>query len=268
MFCPFCGIHVKQKTRFCHSSGRSLELLNDIDETEETCAPGTSKQPDNAKLTNDHSDTDSDSEIVITLRSKAEFNQADTVVFEPQSESTPKHKPQEKGDAGEHSSTIHPGQIVISDTEDLDPSEKNQGKTSCYSKYTEVYAPWVEEEEEELVSGSVNNVQHAAVEETDITLPDIIANLSHPIDHGRVCRFNISRANVWDGAVRGFRRTKYSETFDMLVKFSDDAGVFEEGIDTGGPRREFLTLLMRHLKDRPIFDGPEGHRYLVYKAND
>lgn len=102
----------------------------------------------------------------------------------------------------------------------------------------------------------------------DITLPDIVANLSLTIDHKRVRRFNISRANVWDGAVRGFKRTTYSETCDMLVKFTDDTGVLEEGIDTGGPRREFLTLLMKHLKNRPIFDGPEGHRFLVYNAND
>lgn len=100
-----------------------------------------------------------------------------------------------------------------------------------------------------------------------ITLPDIVANLSFPIDHQRVSRFNISRANLWEGAARGFRRSSYSENCDMLVRFTDDAGVFEEGIDTGGPRREFLTLLMKHLKDRPIFDGPEGHRFLVYNAN-
>lgn len=99
------------------------------------------------------------------------------------------------------------------------------------------------------------------------TLPEIVANLSLPIDHKRVSRFNISRANVWDGAVRGFKRTTYSEACDMLVKFTDDAGGFEEGIDTGGPRREFLSLLMKHLKDRPIFDGPEGHRFLIYNAN-
>lgn len=103
-------------------------------------------------------------------------------------------------------------------------------------------------------------------EETNISLKDIVANLALPIDHKRVSRFNISRANVWDGAVRGFKRTTYSETCDMLVRFTDDAGVFEEGIDTGGPRREFLTLLMKHLKDRPIFDGPEGQRFLVYNA--
>ncbi|TMS07688.1 hypothetical protein E3U43_011781, partial [Larimichthys crocea] len=42
------------------------------------------------------SDT-SDSEIVITSRSTAQFNQADTVVFEPQNQSTPKRKPEDEG---------------------------------------------------------------------------------------------------------------------------------------------------------------------------
>lgn len=101
-------------------------------------------------------------------------------------------------------------------------------------------------------------------EERNIT--EIVANLSLPIDHQKVSRFNISRADIWDGAVRGFKRSSYSETTDMLVRFSDDAGKFEEGLDMGGPRREFLTLLMKLLKDRPIFDGPEGHRFLVYNA--
>ncbi|KAL6456259.1 hypothetical protein MHYP_G00348020 [Metynnis hypsauchen] len=49
----------------------------------------------------------------------------------------------------------------------------------------------------------------------------------------------------------------------MFIKFNDDAGCLEEGLDTGGPRREFLTLLMSHLRNRPIFDGPPENRYLV-----
>lgn len=150
----------------------------------------------------------------------------------------------------------------------MNSPETNQARTSCYSKYTDLYAPGVEEEDEELVAVNVENFHHTAVEEVNITLPDIVANLLLPIDHKRVSRFDISRANVWDGAVRGFKRTTYSETCDMLVRFTDDAGVSEEGIDTGGPRRKFLTLLMKHLEDRPIFDGPEGHRFLVYNAND
>ncbi|XP_067108274.1 uncharacterized protein [Osmerus mordax] len=410
VFCPFCGKHMSQLTRFCFSCGRSLEFLNGADQTEGPNTQGTSQQPDNAKQTEkpctsykqfmeyrsskskerqsfnygprgrhrakerkhvqiniglmvpngtdlkplrgktlplfvdpevaapdvltqavqkmktfnkdmpegpyillypDCSEvvhvpgserpfklaeykkelgrpycritfficlethfkggamdntSDSDSEIVIASRSTAEFNRADTVVFEPQNRSTPKLKPKDERDAPGHSATIRPGQIVISDAEDMDPSETNPDKT-CYSKYTDLYAPGVEEEDEELVAVNVENFQHTAVEEMDITLPDIVANLALHIDHKRVSRFNISRANVWDGAVRGFKRTTYSETCDMLVRFTDDAGIFEEGIDTGGPRREFLSLLMKHLKNRPIFDGPEGHRFLVYNAN-
>lgn len=51
------------------------------------------------------------------------------------------------------------------------------------------------------------------------------------------------------------------------MKFSDDAGRFEDGIDTGGPKREFLSLLMKTLSARPIFDGPAESRYLVYNSN-
>lgn len=95
---------------------------------------------------------------------------------------------------------------------------------------------------------------------------EIIGNLALAIDHKKISRFNISRSDVWDGAVRGFRRSTYSDNNDMFIKFNDDAGCFEEGLDTGGPRREFLTLLMSHLRNRPIFDGPPESRYLVYNS--
>ncbi|KAE8280195.1 hypothetical protein D5F01_LYC22338 [Larimichthys crocea] len=58
------------------------ELLTDLDDTPDSNTPD--------------SDT-SDSEIVITSRSTAQFNQADTVVFEPQNQSTPKRKPEDEG---------------------------------------------------------------------------------------------------------------------------------------------------------------------------
>lgn len=51
------------------------------------------------------------------------------------------------------------------------------------------------------------------------------------------------------------------------LKFTDDAGSFEEGLDTDGPRREFLTLLMNHLRNRPIFDGPPERQYLEYNSS-
>ncbi|KAK6301319.1 hypothetical protein J4Q44_G00294170, partial [Coregonus suidteri] len=105
--------------------------------------------------------SDSDSEIVITTRSTAELNRADTLVFEPQNRSTPKHKLDDERDAPGQS-TIQPGQIVISDAEDLDPPEANPEKMSCYSKYTDLYSPNVEQEDEEPVAVNVNNFQHTA----------------------------------------------------------------------------------------------------------
>ncbi|KAK6321938.1 hypothetical protein J4Q44_G00067300 [Coregonus suidteri] len=158
--------------------------------------------------------SDSDSEIVITTGSTAELNRADTLVFEPQNRSTPKHKLDDERDAPGQS-TIQPGQIVISDAEDLDPPEANPEKMSCYRP---VFTTNVEQEDEEPVAVNVKNFQHTAMEETDIALPDIVANLSLPIDHKKVSRFNISRDNVWDGAVRGFKRTTYSETCVMLIE--------------------------------------------------
>ncbi|KAK1884081.1 Phospho-2-dehydro-3-deoxyheptonate aldolase Trp-sensitive [Dissostichus eleginoides] len=104
--------------------------------------------------------SDSDSDIVITSRSTAEFNQADTVVFEfePRNKSTPKHKPKNEGKALGHSSTTQHGQIVISDTEDMGPPKTNTDKTTCYGTYTDLYAPCVEEEDEELVAVNMTSL--------------------------------------------------------------------------------------------------------------
>lgn len=52
----------------------------------------------------------------------------------------------------------------------------------------------------------------------------------------------IDRANVWDGALRGFKRSTYDPTNAMMVRFTDDVGQMEEALDTGGPTREFLTV--------------------------
>ncbi|CAI5671471.1 unnamed protein product [Oreochromis niloticus] len=120
--------------------------------------------------------------------------------------------------------------------------------------------PWEPQDESSPLPKVAEN------EDTDVQAHEIIADLALAIDHKKVSRFNISRSDVWDGAIRGFRRSTYSDNNDLFIKFNDDAGCFEEGLDMGGPRREFLTLLMSHLRNRPIFDGPPDHRYLVYNS--
>ncbi|XP_034062188.1 G2/M phase-specific E3 ubiquitin-protein ligase-like [Gymnodraco acuticeps] len=50
----------------------------------------------------------------------------------------------------------------------------------------------------------------------------------------------------------------------MQVKFTDDEGQTEDGVDIGGPKREFLTLLMECLRMRRIFDGPQDRKFLTF----
>lgn len=52
----------------------------------------------------------------------------------------------------------------------------------------------------------------------------------------------------------------------MMVKFTDDVGLMEEALDTGGPTREFLTLLMDAIKTRRIFEGKDHAKYLTFDS--
>ncbi|XP_034081654.1 G2/M phase-specific E3 ubiquitin-protein ligase-like [Gymnodraco acuticeps] len=156
--------------------------------------------------------------------------------------------------------------VLFSDSQEGPGTSGGVLETVCYSKYTQLYAPIAIEDKDD--SDSVE-CSHDIPEDTKVdqqSLSEITANLALEIDHRAVSRFNICRSNIWDGAVRGFKRATLSEKKDILVKLSDDEGRFEEGLDTGGPKREFLSLLMKELNKRPIFDGPVESRDLVYNS--
>ncbi len=57
--------------------------------------------------------------------------------------------------------------------------------------------------------------------------------------------------------MRSFQRASYDPNLMICVKFSDDTGRNEEGFDLGGPRREFLRLLMETITRSPLFEGKE-----------
>ncbi|XP_026163300.1 G2/M phase-specific E3 ubiquitin-protein ligase-like [Mastacembelus armatus] len=63
--------------------------------------------------------------------------------------------------------------------------------------------------------------------------------------------------------MRGFRRVSYNPNSMICVKFSDDMGRNEEGVDLGGPRREFLRLLMETIVRSPMFEGKENSKNLA-----
>ncbi|XP_059912148.1 G2/M phase-specific E3 ubiquitin-protein ligase-like, partial [Gadus macrocephalus] len=101
----------------------------------------------------------------------------------------------------------------------------------------------------------------------DTSAKEVLLDLASKIYIHEKCRFNINRSAVLDGAVRGFKRLSYNPTFQMCVMFSDDFGVDEEAVDLGGPRREFLRLLMEALAHSQMFEGREGKPNLALESS-
>lgn len=96
---------------------------------------------------------------------------------------------------------------------------------------------------------------------------DILQDLATQINHHKKCKFKINRSSVLDGAIRGFKRGTYNPCHTISVRFSDDMGVAEEAVDLGGPRREFLRLLMDALSKSQMFEGEEGKMNLAFVTN-
>ncbi|XP_078029666.1 G2/M phase-specific E3 ubiquitin-protein ligase-like [Epinephelus lanceolatus] len=96
---------------------------------------------------------------------------------------------------------------------------------------------------------------------------EVLLNLASQIDSNQRCRFSINRSSVLDGALRGFRRMSYNPRYQMCIKFSDDLGMDEEAVDLGGPRREFLRLLMEALALSPMFEGRDGKLNLALDSS-
>ncbi|XP_059409391.1 G2/M phase-specific E3 ubiquitin-protein ligase-like [Carassius carassius] len=92
---------------------------------------------------------------------------------------------------------------------------------------------------------------------------DILQDLAKKINHQKKCKFNINRYTVLDGAIRGFKRGTYDPCHTISVRFSDDMGIPEEAVDLGGPRREFLRLLIEALLQSSMFEGDEDKMNLA-----
>lgn len=73
----------------------------------------------------------------------------------------------------------------------------------------------------------------------NLTAAHIISELSG--QRTSCSRFNINHGNVLDRAIHGFKCASYDLSHEILVKFTDDEERNEDGVDTGGPKCEFLT---------------------------
>ncbi|XP_071958840.1 G2/M phase-specific E3 ubiquitin-protein ligase-like [Antedon mediterranea] len=91
-------------------------------------------------------------------------------------------------------------------------------------------------------------------------------------DSTTISIFNICRTRIWDGAVRGLKRKTFDPANRISVKFTDSIGQTEGAIDVNGPRREFFSLVLDHIKNSNLFEGPPTQRVLAMNgtamAND
>ena len=64
-------------------------------------------------------------------------------------------------------------------------------------------------------------------------------------------------------------RTKFDPKVVISVKFADDDSSSEGAVDAGGPRREFLRLLIKAANEQSwIFQGNLNQRKLFPNASD
>lgn len=68
---------------------------------------------------------------------------------------------------------------------------------------------------------------------------------------------NVNRDEILDGGFRGFARKCFDFRRQLSVRFVD-----EDGIDTGGPTREFLRLAVNAISTLPIFSGTSNARFI------
>ncbi|XP_072572064.1 G2/M phase-specific E3 ubiquitin-protein ligase-like isoform X1 [Paramormyrops kingsleyae] len=158
-----------------------------------------------------------------------------------------------------------PNMSPLSDTV-LWSSPESSTPERRHGAYTHIFAPITIDSS----SSDLEEVEKLPEKDSDghdgLTAADIVSNLAHNLNKTSCSRFNINRANVWDGGFRGFRRSSFDPTCSMMVKFTDDAGLTEEALDSGGPTREFLTLLMDSIKTRRVFEGKDNAKYLSFDS--
>jgi hypothetical protein len=130
--------------------------------------------------------------------------------------------------------------------------------------------PWSDSENENLQD------QAAEIEvistNDNKSLHDILLELNTKINRTEISKFNISRGHLWEGAVRGLSRKSFSPANRVSVKFTDDVGNAEGAVDSGGPTREFFTLVIEWIVNSQLFCGNEREKFLSinssYLSND
>lgn len=97
-----------------------------------------------------------------------------------------------------------------------------------------------------------------------IQLRDVLQTLSQRVvDTATRSYINVRRHHIWEDSSRFLSRKRFDPKSTISVKFADDDGTSEGAVDLGGPRREFLRMLLQAANlQSGVFQGPEDRRVL------
>ncbi|KAK1893547.1 G2/M phase-specific E3 ubiquitin-protein ligase [Dissostichus eleginoides] len=162
------------------------------------------------------------------------------------------------------SSSVVP--VTTSVTSSVTASSSTIAPTSDYSSYVTLMRDVsdLSSDDEDLnraIQASLQTEQTQATQHASVQ--EILSELADKISGNSRCKSNINRSAVLDGAFRSFNRATYNPNATMNIKFFDDLGRNEEAVDLGGPRREFLRLLMEALMMSFMFEGSEYSQNLA-----
>ncbi|XP_031559871.1 G2/M phase-specific E3 ubiquitin-protein ligase-like [Actinia tenebrosa] len=81
--------------------------------------------------------------------------------------------------------------------------------------------------------------------------------VNHETEDFQVIR--VRRNHIWEDSLRAFKKHSFSHQKLLRIHF-----IGEEAEDAGGPRREYLRLLMKELAEKSgVLEGPEGHKVVT-----
>ena len=97
----------------------------------------------------------------------------------------------------------------------------------------------------------------------NVSACDLLRQLKEKVLKDGIQRITVARNTLWEDTVALFKSTRFDPTKSPRVKFED-----EEGIDAGGLRREYFTLLMKAVTNHPaLLEGQENKRAITYNTS-
>ena len=117
-------------------------------------------------------------------------------------------------------------------------------------------------EPEVLVQSTANESTSDETSPAEV-LREALSQLSSDLTYDNISKFNVSRNHLWESARRGCSKKSFSPKNKISVKFTDDIGVSEGAVDLGGPTREFLSLLIKHINRSSMFIGDDGNKFIT-----